>query len=61
MSTIDIDEAIRTYLGSDERGGVVPYGQEERVRAKYGPRATTVLEEVLRVIQADGLLRYHEE
>ena len=60
MSTVDINDAIRTYLGSDARGGVLPYGMEERLQAKYGALASKVLEEVRLVVDMDGLLEHDE-
>jgi hypothetical protein len=55
--TIDINEAVRTYLGSGSTGGVLPYGMEERVRAKYGADAAKVMNEVELVMgMVDGML-----
>jgi hypothetical protein len=33
---IDINEALTAYLGTDERGGYMTHGQEERLRKHYG-------------------------
>ena len=60
VSTAEINEAIRTYLGSDAKGGVLPYGMEQRVRAKYGADAPEVLEAVRVVVDMDGLLEDRE-
>jgi hypothetical protein len=53
VSTFDINEAFRIYLGSNWSGGVTPYGMEARVHAKYGPLSSSVLEELNKVM--DGL------
>ncbi len=42
MNGKDINEALRTYLGADSKGGVTPYGMAERVRERYGTAATEV-------------------
>ena len=39
MNGLDINEALRTYLGADATGAVTPYGMAERVRERYGSRA----------------------
>ncbi|WP_018623480.1 hypothetical protein [Kangiella aquimarina] len=35
---IDINEALTVYLGTDESGGYMPMGQEERLRKHYGEK-----------------------
>ena len=49
----DLNEALRTYLGStrDDRG-VRPWATEERVREAYGEDADAALAEVHRVLDA---------
>jgi hypothetical protein len=54
MKTVDINEALRTYLGSDANGGVTPYGMAERVKARYGDLAETVQASINDAL--DGLL-----
>jgi hypothetical protein len=60
MRPADINEAIRTYLGSDAKGGVLPYGMEQRVRSKYGEDTVKTLADVRLVIDTYGWLTPHE-
>jgi hypothetical protein len=54
MNAVDLNEALRTYLGSGSNGGVAPYGMAERIRAKYGGMAEAVQASIDQVL--DGLL-----
>jgi hypothetical protein len=54
MTGVDINEALRTYLGSDAKGGVTPYGMKERVRERYGASAAEVQAAI--DLALDGLL-----
>ena len=51
---IEINEALRTYLGSDPNGGVRPYDMVERVRERYGANSAEVLALIESALQ--GLL-----
>jgi hypothetical protein len=53
MNLIDVNQALRIYLGSDQNGGVEPYGMVARVEARYGSNASTVIAELESVL--DGL------
>ncbi len=46
MNLIDVNQALRIYLGSDQNGGVEPYGMVARVEARYGSNASTVIAEL---------------
>ncbi len=49
----DLNEALRTYLGSTRGNrGVKPWGNEERVRETYGVDAEAALAAVRRIIDA---------
>jgi len=43
VGSIEINEALRTYLGSDPNGGVRPYDMVERVRDRYGANLVEVV------------------
>jgi hypothetical protein len=39
---LDLNEAIRCYLGVGPSGGITPYGGPERVRERYGSESPLV-------------------
>jgi hypothetical protein len=54
MATLDINEGLRIYLGSDESGGVRPYGMEARIHERYGVEAAAVEREIRAVLASVG-------
>lgn len=51
VHTLDINQALRVYLGVDPRsGGIQPCGMVERIRSKYGTASPTVLEKIKRLL-----------
>jgi hypothetical protein len=50
MTKIDFNKVLRTYLGAGSSGGVLPYGQEERIRSEYGTDADEILAEVRQLL-----------
>lgn len=63
MRTLDVNEAMRVYLGSGGTGGVLPYGMQARIEEEYGVDASEVEELVREVLEAVGAVpveRRHE-
>jgi hypothetical protein len=46
MDRLDLNKALRIYLGSDPKGGVRPYGMRERVEAEFGAKSAEVVREI---------------
>ncbi len=54
VTTIDLNEALRVYLGSDSNGGITPYGMAERLAARYRDKAEAIQSSIDQDL--DGLL-----
>ena len=46
-----INTAIKTYLGTGEKGGYSPYGSKERMKQEFGKASEPLCEEVEKYIQ----------
>ena len=57
----EVSDTLKTYLGSGESGGYLPYGHEERMSTAYGDNAVAKISQIREYLAADHCAQSHSD